>query len=98
MRPLAAPLLLLLPLVLVLLPISVSANAGTDNVGGANATVGAAWAAPAAIIATLSSLSIALQSLFTRLASARVARGDHVGNWACSNLFDCFGVLEVCDD
>lgn len=91
MRPLAAPLLLLLLLGLVLLPISVSANTGTDSVGGANAAVGAAWAAPAAIIATLRSLSIALQSLFTRLASARVARGDHAGAERARSIANTFG-------
>lgn len=80
----AFPLLLLL-LILVLLPTSVSGNAGgPDTVppssGGTSVQGVPAWAAPAAVLATLLSLSLALQSLFNRLASARLARGDTAGN------------------
>lgn len=75
-------------LALALLPASVSANAGPDTVGDAGAVGGPAWAAPAAILATLRSLSLALQSLFTRLASARLARGDLAGKWKVLELVD----------
>lgn len=69
---------LLLMLVLLLLPACVSANEGPETVS-ATTGGGPAWAAPAAVLATLSSLSLALQSLFNRLASARLARGDAPG-------------------
>lgn len=78
----SSTLLLVALLGLVLLPASVSATAGPDTAapsGAAGAVGGPAWAAPAAIIATLRSLSLALQSLFTRLATARLARGDLAG-------------------
>jgi hypothetical protein len=79
-------LLLALLLGLALLPASVSANAGSDTVGDAGPVGGPAWAAPAAIIATLRSLSLALQSLFNRLASARLARGDLAGKQTLVNF------------
>lgn len=90
---------LMLPIVvmvgLALLPSSVSANAGpgtTAPPSGAAGTVnGPAWAAPAAIIATLRSLSLALQSLFNRLASARVARGDLAGAERARNIANTMG-------
>lgn len=83
MRRFSTPLrfVLLLLLGFVLLPSSVSAYSGTDTAPPSSAVGSAPWATPAAIIATLRSLSLALQSLFTRLASARLARGDHAGNF-----------------
>lgn len=79
-------LLLLFLMGVVLLPSSVSANAGGPDGSGATTTTSVGWAAPAAILATLRSLSLALQSLFSRLASARLARGDHAGKIALTNL------------
>lgn len=83
--------LLLLLMGVVLLPSSVSANAGGPVGSGATTTTSVGWAAPAAILATLRSLSLALQSLFSRLASARLARGDYAGAERARSIANTMG-------
>jgi len=86
--------LLLVPLLLLLTLDVVSANAGGAETA-ATTTPGAGgappWAAPAAVLATLHSLSIALQGLFNRLASTRLARGDAAGAERARNIANTVG-------
>lgn len=84
--------LLLVPLLMLMLDV-VSANAGgPETVSAAPGGGGAPpWAAPAAVLATLHSLSGALQGLFNRLASTRLARGDAAGAERARNIANTVG-------